>query len=119
MEQTKISSPTELRLCFQNYDLLISQYVYLCAIKDYIERGGRSRGSYLVYDFEGELPLKQLPEQFRFTLTDDLEFDRQIQRVLYQNGSCTFRWDPVKPIPEDDNWFENVWNQYLDDEIIR
>ncbi|MFB5067722.1 MAG: FAD-binding protein [Candidatus Wallacebacter cryptica] len=119
VEQTKISSPTELRLCFQNYDLLISQYVYLCAIKDYIERGGRSRGSYLVYDFEGELPLKQLPEQFRFTLTDDLEFDRQIQRVLYQNGSCTFRWDPVKPIPEDDNWFENVWNQYLDDEIIR
>ena len=42
-EETQIASPSELGLCFQNYDLLLCQYVYLSAIKDYIEKGGKSR----------------------------------------------------------------------------
>jgi len=35
-KQTQLSSPEELGHAFQNYDLLITQFVYLSAIKDYI-----------------------------------------------------------------------------------
>lgn len=116
-EETRLSSIQELPLAFQNYDLLITQYVYLSAIKDYIERGGKSRGSYLVYDPEGELPLEDLKEVFRFSIGDS--FKDKIQRVLYRDGECIFRWEQVKEIPEEDNWFENIWNKYLKDEIIK
>ncbi|NLM26273.1 MAG: FAD-binding protein [Firmicutes bacterium] len=119
VEQTKISSPLELSFCFQNYDLLICQYVYLSAIADYIKRGGKSRGSYLVYDPNGQLPLEQLPEEFRFSLSADDSLTNLIQRVIYKDGKCEFTWDPVKPIPADDNWFENVWNEYMQDKIIK
>lgn len=117
--QTEIISPAELGFCFQNYDLLISQYVYLAAIADYIKRGGKSRGSYLVYDANGRLPLEQLTEEFRFSLPEDQSLTQLIQRVVYQDGQCSFQWDKVKPIPSDGNWFETVWNDYMQDKIIK
>ena len=112
---TILSSVYELRETFQNYDLLITQYVYLSAIKDYIEKGGKSRGSYLVYDTEGELPLDGLKEEFRFSLSDG-SLDDKIQKVSYRDGKCDFQWTHVKEIPEEDSWFENVWNKYMKDE---
>ncbi|MBC7319444.1 FAD-binding protein [bacterium] len=110
-EITRISSIKELPYAYQNYDLLITQYVYLSAIANYIEKGGRSRGSYLVYDSNGELPLPELPEVFRFSL-DEGRFSKTIQEVLYSEGECHFDWVPVRPIPKGDDWFENVWNDF-------
>ena len=117
-ETTRIACVEELPYAFQNWDLLLTQYVYLSAIADYIGRGGRSRGSYLVYDPEGRLPLEALPEIFRFSLADG-EFNQKVQEVAYQNGQCTFEWKNVKAIPAEDTWFENIWNAYRNDEIIR
>lgn len=118
VEATELSSIYELPLAFQNYDLLITQYVYLSAINDYIEKGGKSRGSYLVYDPEGELPLTGLAETFRFSISAGLLTDK-IQRVLYNNSQCRFKWEEVKAIPQEDSWFENVWNKYMKQEIFK
>ena len=35
-----------------------------------------------------------------------------IQEAVYQNGACEISWRPVRPIPEDDDFFENVWRSY-------
>jgi succinate dehydrogenase/fumarate reductase flavoprotein subunit len=57
-------------------DILTSQYVYLSAMADYLDHGGRSRGSVLYTDPDGSLPLRddspgapelELPEIFRPT----------------------------------------------------
>ena len=114
---TNISSVYELPYAFQNLDLLLTQYVYLSAIANYIETGGRSRGSYLIHDESGRLPHDGLDEDFRFSL-DEGKFSNMIQETLYQNGICSFEWCEVRPIPQDDQWFENVWNTYLKGEII-
>jgi hypothetical protein len=29
------------------------------------------------------------------------------------------RWVDVRPIPEDASWFESVWNDFLEDKIVR
>ncbi|PTX17655.1 Succinate dehydrogenase/fumarate reductase, flavoprotein subunit [Halanaerobium congolense] len=117
-KNSELSSLRELSLAFQNYDMLITQYVYLSAIKDYIEKGGISRGSYLIYDSDGELPIDDLDEKFRFKAGND-QLNNKIQRVLYEGNSCEFNWDQVKEIPQDDNWFENVWNKYMKGKIIK
>jgi len=117
-DTTRISSVRELPYAYQNYDLLLTQYVYLSAIANYIENRGRSRGSYLVYDREGELPLPVLPEAFRFSL-DDGRLSEIIQEVVYRDGECYFEWIPVRPIPKGDDWFENVWNNFRRGEIYR
>jgi len=86
LEESKLKSINELPLAFQNYDMLITQYVYLSAIKDYIKKGGISRGSYLIYDSDGELPIEALPEKFRFKAENDQLRDK-IQRTFYNGNS--------------------------------
>lgn len=111
LEQTTLASVEELPRALQNYDLLITAETYLFAIKDYIDRGGKSRGSFLVYDSAGELPLQMLPEQFRYSLAGSLLAD-EIQLVRFQAGDLKSKWRPVRPIPQRDNWFETVWSQF-------
>jgi len=137
-------------------DILTTAYVYLSAMADYVARGGRSRGSVLYTDPEGELPKVgygpdaqeelDLPELFRFTLDDGALAD-QVQEVAWlapegaaapvghdgterpddgggdrtqiverdpadPAGRPQFRWRPVRPIPADDDFFENVWRDF-------
>jgi succinate dehydrogenase/fumarate reductase flavoprotein subunit len=117
-DKIRLSSVYELPYAFQNLDLLITQLAYFSAIADYIRQGGKSRGSYLVYDPRGQLPAEGLEEIFRYSL-DTGRLSRQVQEVLYQNGSCSIEWRPVRPIPSVDNWYENVWAAFRRDEIIR
>jgi succinate dehydrogenase/fumarate reductase flavoprotein subunit len=114
-----LSSPYELAYAYQNLDLLITQVVYLSAIADYIKQGGKSRGSYLIADPQGRLPADGLEETFRFSVSDSGYLSDQIQEISYQNGICSLNWRPVRPIPEEDDWFENVWAAYRRDEVIR
>jgi hypothetical protein len=98
---------------FRLRDMLITQIVYLGAMEDYIRRGGGSRGSALYSDPSGEKPYPQLPDTFSFKL-DDGGTGRMIQEVNWNNGNCSYSWRPVRPIPEDDDFFENVWRSYRD-----
>jgi hypothetical protein len=104
-------------------DILTSQYVYLSAMSDYLDHGGRSRGSVLYTDGAGQLPLAaedgpelDLPEVFRFSLEDGLA--GVIQESWWSDDDLGFTWRPVRPIPEDDEFFENVWRHYRDDKNV-
>ena len=78
---------------------------------DYIAQGGKSRGSALYTDANGTKPYAQLPDAFTFALDDGTRGSR-VQEVLYRDGACRFEWRDVRPIPEDDDFFENVWRSY-------
>ena len=122
VEDTKLSSVDELPDAFRNRDILLTQYVYLNAIKAYIEEGGRSRGSYLIRDDEGRLPIEGLSDEFKFTLDKGELTDKVGEVELKIEGNniyCSIEWRPVRPIPSEDNWFENVWNEYLKGDIIK
>ncbi len=110
-QKVKISSPQKLSKVYRLYDLLLCQYVYLNAMADYIERGGKSRGSALYTDPDGLLPDESLPEIFRFTLDDGTRGD-QVQEVSYCNGVLEFNWRKVRPLPKENDFFENVWRSF-------
>lgn len=118
VDRTQLSSVYQLGEFYKNYDILITQIVYLSAIKNYIEVWGKSRGSYLVYDSEGEIPVEGMPESLRYSLGDG-SYQNKIQYILYDGENCKCQWEPVNPIPEEDDWFETVWNRYLNNEIIK
>ncbi|NLM09952.1 MAG: FAD-binding protein [Clostridiaceae bacterium] len=110
-ETVQVKDKNELKHVFILYDALVSQYVYLCAIRDYINNGGKSRGSALYYAPDGNL-VDNLPEMFRFNL-DDHSKGNVVQTVsLDKTGNCTFNWRPVRPMPEEDSFFENVWRSF-------
>jgi succinate dehydrogenase/fumarate reductase flavoprotein subunit len=117
-EITNMTSTKELGEAFSNYDILTTQFIYLSAIKDYIIHGGKSRGSYLVHDEQGELSINSLPNNFKFSL-DEGALNDFIQKVQLRDGLLSFTWDKVVPIPIEDNWFENVWKDFRNDNILR
>jgi len=106
-----IDDPHKLKNLYRVRDLLTSQQVYLEAIADYIERGGTSRGSYLIYDSAGEKPTDMLPEDFRFSL-EDKGLGQKIQEITYHSEGSTAEWRDVRPIPDEDTWFERVWRDW-------
>ncbi len=79
-----------------NYDILITQYVYLSAIREYIEYGGKSRGSYLI---NGD-PVSET------------EKSNKLCYIKYTDSITKTRWDKVRPIPSGEQWFETVYNNF-------
>jgi succinate dehydrogenase/fumarate reductase flavoprotein subunit len=117
---TKISGHKEIPQAFMNRDILITQYVYLCAIREFIRKGGGSRGSYLVQDKSGKLPIASLPEDFKFSLDDGKLLGSVCEIALDATAmECQCEWKPVRPIPTDDNWFENIWAEYRKGNIVK
>lgn len=106
-----ISSAKKLHKVYRLYDILLSQYVYLMAMANYIDKGGKSRGSALYSDKNGTSAYRKLPETFKFILDDGTKGD-MVQEVTYNDGYCKFSWRKVREIPRDDDFFENVWRSY-------
>ena len=138
----KLKSVYELPFAFTNRDILITQFVYLSAIKEYIQKGGNSRGSYLISNRNNkeETPTSLLPERVNPTASaapaensglleatrvslDDGVLSKSVciveLKYIKNNLECGFEWEPVRPIPQEDNWFENVWNNYREGNIIK
>ena len=117
VETWGISGPEALMHYYRLRDLLVSQKAYLEAMEDYIAHGGRSRGSYLIYDEKGENPSKDLPECFR-ALLDGTGLSGMIQELEYHDDGSVALWRKARPIPEDDCWFEAVWKRYREKEYF-
>jgi len=118
---SKVPSPKELPDAFKNLDLCLTHAIYLEAIEEYLEKGGRSRGSYLVLDPEGEKPCDQLGENWRFSLNpgDSFVNRRILEMSLDENKNVQKNWVKIRPIPQAEAWFEKVWKNYRNDEIIK
>ena len=89
-----------------NRDILQTQLVYLSAIRDYIDDGGKSRGSYLIMDGT-ESDLLSVEAAF------DTAHAAYVQNVrLLQDMTVLSEFEPVRPLPKSEQWFETVWNRY-------
>lgn len=106
-----LETEKDLPWLYRCRDTLICQQVYLGAMLDYIRHGGKSRGSALYTDPTGIKPFPQLPDTFTYTV-DDGSRGALVQVAAYAQGRCSYHWRPVRPIPEDDDFFENVWRSF-------
>ena len=110
-QTVKAGSRTELAMLYRLRDMLLSQRAYLTAMTDYTAHGGKSRGSALHTDLTGGVkPFGQLPDTFTFAL-DETE-NPLVQELWYEDGVCRTAWRAPRPIPEDDDFFENGWRSY-------
>ncbi len=49
---------------------------------------------------------------------DGGRFADQVQEVRLRDGRCEFTWRKVRPIPSEDDFFENVWRSYRENQNI-
>jgi succinate dehydrogenase/fumarate reductase flavoprotein subunit len=97
----RAKDPADLVEAFIDRDVLLTQFAYLSAIEAYLSHGGPSRGGYLV---QSAAPTEWQP---------DAEVGAtRLQLAADGTPSCEHEWVPVRPIPQEDDWFENVWRAY-------
>jgi succinate dehydrogenase/fumarate reductase flavoprotein subunit len=114
-----VSDPADLLYAFKNRDATVCEIVYLSAMEEYLNRGGVSRGSYMVMDPQGQLPCEGLGDDFRFVLGDDPLKEEICETRLRPDGEVAFTWTARRPVPQEEGWFENVWADYREDRVIR
>jgi len=119
-KELRVRSAKDLPDAFRNLDLGLTHALYLEAIHEYLSRGGKSRGSYLVLDRAGAKPCPELGEEWRFALNPRPSFvDHKILEVsLDSRGRVVKEWVDIRAIPREDNWFENVWKDFREGRII-
>ena len=104
--------PARLHKLLRAEALCLTHLAYLTAIRDLLARGGGSRGSHLVLDSEGVAAHPALGDGWRFR-PENLALRQEVQEVwLGDDGEFHTRSVPVRPIPTEEYWFENTWEEY-------
>jgi len=116
-KKSKIKSKSELLKIFQNEHLCLAHIAYLESIREYLEKGGGSRGSYLVMDPNGEIIYDKLSSYWKFK-PENPDLRDKILTIKFENDQFSTEWVPVRPIPEDNFWYENVWRDYREKKIF-
>ena len=106
----------ELYKAYQYRDALICQTVCLSAMLDYSNTVGSTRGSALYTNPQGE-KRDGLDEMFRF-VSLPRERENMIQQGIFDGKGCSIRWRPVRPLPDNEDFFENVWRGYRENKNI-
>ena len=105
-EDYRLQDEADMTDALINRDVLQTQLTYFGAILDYIADGGKSRGSYLLLQDGADDLLSAVPE------IDTAHAAFVQNTALGQDLSVASFFEPVRPLPESDQWFENVWNRF-------
>jgi hypothetical protein len=114
------ASARDLPRAFKALDLALTHFVYLEAIDEYLKRGGKSRGSFLVPDAAGRPPHALLGRRWAFSLAGPGDFvSANILEIrLDGRGRIQKKWVAVRPVPRPEGWFESVWADHRNDRIV-
>lgn len=105
-----IQNQTELAHALQAQDLCMTHVIYLKAIETYIEKGGLSRGSYLVTDDN------DIPDQVKLNSGGSFTDQHILEIQLDQFYQIQTSWKAIRPIPEVEHWFEKLWTKFRENE---
>lgn len=106
----RINSPAGLYKFYKLYDILLTQRAVIACYSDFAKTKNVTRGSALYNAKDGSLRAG-LDEIFRFR-QENGETKDFIQETVLENGRFICSWRKVRPIPENDGFFENVWRSY-------
>jgi len=116
----RIQSAAELNLAFQNEHLCLTHLAFLETIRTYIERGGGSRGGYVIADPRGELKVEtrkgaELPHR-----AENVEMRKEIlETALDPAGEFRVRPVAVRPLPQDESWYETTWRDWREGRVFQ
>lgn len=114
-----ISSPRELLYYLKNEDLLLTERAMLEAARETFEKVTGGRGSWFAAG-EDDLFRENLKDATALELPDTSHDNAGeiLTSHCDHKGNFIHRWVPVRPVPDGDGWFEDVWRRYRSGEIF-
>jgi len=105
----QLKNRTDIPRMMKNRDLLVTQLAVLHAMMTAAEMSG-SCGSGLIVDKSGvDLANRQFKMKYRPERENMRPF---VLYTGYTKNGWSSKYQPVRPIPQPDDWFETVWNNY-------
>ena len=89
---------------YKYLDALYTQAAVLCAMKNYCEKTRLTRGSAIYKNTD--------------LTAEKADLSGMIQEIYLDRGVFNALWRPVRPIPGDEGFFENVWRNYRENKNI-
>lgn len=105
----------QLTAYLKNEDLLMTERAFLMSAQALIKVLEGGRGSYLIGDPGRIAEVLRQPGQkshFNERLPDSSEDHRIVQYWIDDQNRDHVGFEPVRPLPDDPIWFEQVWKEY-------
>ena len=114
----RLSGPEELPQAVQNHHLCLTHVAFLTALNDLLEREGGSRGAYVVVDRAGNNVMETVKGPRLPHRPENVALRGEIIEVkMRANGSFEATPTAVRPLPEDDSWYETTWMEWREGRI--
>ena len=115
----RLANRRQIAVAIENASLCLTHIAYLEALSTLIERGGGSRGAYMVLDDEGDLSVRTKAGECLPHRSENLAMRQEILEVQFgSDGEFRVQPAPVRPLPEDDSWYETAWADWLDGRVF-
>lgn len=108
----------QLPVAVQNDHLCLTQVAFLTALKALLDRGGGSRGAYVVLDEAGDREVEIPHGRLLRYRSENLAMRGEILEVAQRDdGEFEVMITPVRPLPQDDSWYETTWRQWREGKV--
>jgi len=87
--------------------LILTFWTVLSSVSEYVEKGGGSRGGFVIQGQGSDSTW--LPE--------DASFREQILETRFNGQDFSATWRPVRPLPIEEPWFETLWQRFREGNI--
>lgn len=115
----RISRREQLITAVQNEHLCRTHIAFLTALEALIERGGGSRGAYMILDDGGKRVVETKRGREMPHRAENPDMRREILEVeLGHDGEFRTILTPVRPLPEDDSWYETTWRRWREGKVF-
>ncbi|MCK5803777.1 MAG: FAD-binding protein [Lentisphaeria bacterium] len=114
-------TPHDLPRATEDRLLALTSVAFLQAIVHYIENGGGSRGGYMVLDPDGDVFVQSSSGRGMPHRSENVAKRDEIVEVrLADDETPLFEMHsvPVRPLPQDDSWFETTWNAWNEGRVF-
>jgi len=116
-----VKSANELIGAFKTRDLCLTHAIYLEAMAEYVRKGGKSRGSYLVIDKSG-IPINgNIKENWNLSKKNKASFAEMNILELFIDEKLRLHksWVNPRPVPKKESWFEDIWKEFRENNVIK
>ncbi|MCE5218854.1 FAD-binding protein [bacterium] len=115
----KLHRREQLVAALENEHLCRTHLAFLTALQNLIERGGGSRGAYVVLDEEGDRVVATPKGESLRHRSENLPMRQEVLEVHAEDGRhFKALVTPVRPLPEDDSWYETTWREWREGTVF-
>mgnify|MGYP006279368813 FL=1 len=114
-------NPKTLARAAEDKFLALTSIAFLQALDYYIEHDGGSRGGYMILDKNGDLTVdSKRGSELRHRSENLAKREEILEATRREDDPVSFEVVPVpvRPLPEDDSWFETEWAAWNRGEIF-